>query len=296
VEIGLAPVRVSEDMKSSVYDPLHTVVLTSATLTVGGGFEFIGDRLGLGLIEPERFRSGTHPSPFDYRRQVLTVVPTDLPAPDSREFPAALPGAVLKILEATGGRAFVLFTSFHLLRHTHAALAGPLIARGMRPIAQGDAPRSEILDRFRTGVANVLFGTDSFWEGVDVKGRALECVIITRLPFRVPSEPIQEARLEDIERRGGNAFVEFTVPQAVLKFKQGFGRLIRSKTDRGVVAVLDRRILSKPYGRVFLRSLPETDLRKAPLEEILADLRSFFPAHDAAAPASRAPVSETEET
>jgi ATP-dependent DNA helicase DinG len=140
----------------------------------------------------------------------------------------------------------------------------------------------------------VLFGTDSFWEGVDVKGRALECVILTRLPFRVPSEPVQEARMEDIERRGGNAFVEFTVPQAVLKFKQGFGRLIRSKSDRGVVVVLDRRILSKPYGRVFLRSLPETDLRKAALEEIVSGLRVFFRAADPAAAASPLPAPRME--
>jgi ATP-dependent DNA helicase DinG len=170
----------------------------------------------------------------------------------------------------------VLFTSYGLLRRTHAALSGRLTELGLRPIAQGDASRSELLDRFRDGAGNVLFGTDSFWEGVDVKGKALECVIITRLPFRVPSEPVQEARLEELESRGENPFTSFTVPQAVLKLKQGFGRLIRAKTDRGVVAILDRRILTKPYGRVFLASLPRAAFLKAPLSEVVRRIERFF--------------------
>jgi ATP-dependent DNA helicase DinG len=250
--------------------------MTSATLSVGGTADFLADRLGLSGIGPDRFRFTIHPSPFDYARQVLTAVPSDFPVPDSRGHEAALRDAILRILEATRGRAFVLFTSYALLRRTHDALGPELRSLGLLPVAQGDRSRTEILEKFKAGVHNVLFGTDSFWEGVDVKGRALECVILTRLPFRVPSEPVQEARLEEIRARGENDFKTFTVPQAVLKFKQGFGRLIRSKTDRGVVAILDRRILTKPYGKVFLASLPETSLRVAPLGVLVREIGEFF--------------------
>lgn len=276
VEFATAPIRVGESLKGSVYDFMRSVVLTSATLSVAGKADFIADRLGLSLANPDRFAFAEYPSPFDYETQAITAIPTDFPLPESRDFAPGVPEATYEILKATQGRAFVLFTSYSLLKRTYAAVADRLRALGLKPVAQGEAPRSDLLTRFRTGVANVLFGTDSFWEGVDVKGRALECVILTRLPFRVPSEPVQEARLEEVEARGENSFTSFTVPQAVLKFKQGFGRLIRAQTDRGVVVVLDRRILTKPYGRTFLASLPETRIVKAPLGECVQQITSFF--------------------
>jgi ATP-dependent DNA helicase DinG len=252
------------------------VVLTSATLCVAGKVDFLAGRLGFADLAPDRFHFGNFPSPFDFRRQALTVVPTDFPPPDSVAYPSRIPGAVYELVRASRGRAFVLFTSYSLLRKAHAALEEPLRALGLRPLAQGEAQRSELLARFRSSMNAVLFGTDSFWEGVDVKGRALECVIITRLPFRVPTEPLQEARMEELAARGIHPFMNFTVPQAVLKLKQGFGRLVRSTTDRGVVAVLDQRILTKPYGRVFLESLPETRLVTAPLQEVVAEVERFL--------------------
>jgi ATP-dependent DNA helicase DinG len=284
LEFASAPIRVAGVLREALFQRLKTVVMTSATLSVGGTADFLADRLGLSGMGPDRFRFTSHPSPFEYARQVLTAVPSDFPVPDLPGHEAALQDAVLRILEATRGRAFVLFTSYSLLRRTYAALEPALRSLGLLPVAQGDRSRTEILEKFKAGVHNVLFGTDSFWEGVDVKGRALECVILTRLPFRVPSEPVQEARLEEIRSRGENDFKTFTVPQAVLKFKQGFGRLIRSKTDRGVVAVLDRRILSKPYGKVFLASLPETSLRAAPLGVLVREIEEFFRGDASSAP------------
>lgn len=276
LEFGSAPIRVGRFLKE-LYDSKRTVVLTSATLAVAGKPDFIADRLGLSLLEEDRFRFRVYPSPFDFRRQVLVVVPEDLPPPDSPQFSQRVPDAVFRLLQASGGRAFVLFTSYRLLQRTYDALRDRLEGLGLRPGYQGEVGRTELLSRFRSGAINVLFGTDSFWEGVDVKGRPLECVIITRLPFRVPTEPIQEARLEDLEASGINPFYSYTVPQAVLRFKQGFGRLIRSKTDRGVVAILDRRIFSKSYGRAFLMSLPETRVSKGTVEEIAREVAAFFP-------------------
>ncbi len=276
VNFATAPIRVAEDFKAAVYDPVRTVVMTSATLSVEGNVKFLGDRLGFNQVNPERFRFSEHPSPFDFQTQVLTLVPEDFPDPGSREYSSRVAEAVLSILLETGGRAFVLFTSYSLLRRTFDALEGRLGEEGIRALRQGETGRSELLRRFRTGPRNALFGTDSFWEGVDVKGEALECVIITRLPFRVPSEPVQVARIEDLRERGLNPFGSFTVPQAVLKFKQGFGRLIRSTKDRGVVVVLDRRIVTKRYGRSFLRSLPPTRFIQAPTAEILRQLGEFF--------------------
>ncbi len=271
-----APIRVAGALKDGVYDPLSTVVMTSATLSVEGKVEFLGDRLGLDRVGGERFRFSEHPSPFDYQRQVLTLVPEDFPDPGSRDYGDRVADAVLSILLATRGRAFVLFTAYGLLRRTYEAVEGKLAAEGIRALRQGETGRSELLRRFRSGPPHALFGTDSFWEGVDVKGEALECVVITRLPFRVPSEPLQVARMEELEERGVNPFGAFTVPQAVLKFKQGFGRLIRSATDRGVVVVLDRRIVTKPYGRAFLRSLPPTRFVRASTADVLRHLGEFF--------------------
>ena len=276
--IGFAavPIRVAEHLSSALYEPLKSVILTSATLSVAGKPDFLSDRLGFSLIPRDRFAFREFPSPFNFQEQVLTVAPVDIPDPSMQEFESELPRLLLDLLRASGGRAFVLFTSYNLLRRTHAQLEQPLAAMGLRPLAQGQAQRSELLRRFRDGGNCVLFGTDSFWEGVDVKGRALECVIITRLPFRVPSEPLQQARLEEISARGMNPFMHFTVPQAVLRFKQGFGRLIRSSRDRGVVAILDSRVLTRRYGKVFLRSLPATVVSSGPAAEMVRRVEQFF--------------------
>ncbi|MBI4584928.1 MAG: DEAD/DEAH box helicase family protein [Planctomycetes bacterium] len=278
VNLATSPIRVADDLHQAVFEPLETVVLASATLAVEGKVDFFGERVGLSRLSPDRFRFSEFRSPFNYARHVLTLVPTDLPDPGSRRYEESVARMVLEALRILRGRTFVLFTSYQLLRNTYEKLESELIRLGIRPLRQGELNRSEILRQFRTGPNNVLFGTDSFWEGVDVKGKSLECVIITRLPFKVPTEPVQIARLEDLERRGISPFPHFTVPQAVLKFKQGFGRLIRSATDRGVVLVLDRRIITKNYGRAFLRSLPETQLVTAPAPAVLGELKRFFEA------------------
>ena len=276
VVFASAPIRVAADLKSGVYDPLSTVVMTSATLSVEGNVSFLGDRLGFDQVGEGRFRFREQPSPFDFERQVLLLVPEDFPDPGAAGHEERVAEMVLSILLLTRGRAFILFTSYSLLRRTHERLRERLAAEGICALRQGETGRSELLRRFRSGPPHALFGTDSFWEGVDVKGEALECVVITRLPFRVPSEPLQVARMEELEARGVNPFGAFTVPQAVLKFKQGFGRLIRSATDRGVVVVLDRRIVTKPYGRAFLRSLPPTRFARASTPEVLRSLGEFF--------------------
>jgi ATP-dependent DNA helicase DinG len=174
------------------------------------------------------------------------------------------------------GRTFVLFTAYSLLRRIHGELAPILSARGYHFLRQGEGNRHRLLKNFTSDTTSILFATDSFWEGVDVPGRALEQVIITRLPFKVPTEPVLEARAEAIENAGGNSFMEYTVPQAVIRFKQGFGRLIRHRKDCGVVLILDSRVVKKAYGRIFLRSLPDAKVVSAPSAEVFAEMKRFF--------------------
>jgi ATP-dependent DNA helicase DinG len=183
---------------------------------------------------------------------------------------------VEKILGITGGGTFVLFTAYGALNRAFAALEARLGQNGLAVLKQGEASRHLLLERFRRDPGAVLFATDSFWEGVDVRGDALRCVVIARLPFKVPTEPIEEARVEAIERRGGNPFLEHAVPQAVIKLKQGFGRLIRSRDDRGCVVILDSRIVRKHYGRTFFDSLPPARRVVAPSDSVLASMRAFF--------------------
>ncbi len=276
MEFASAPIEVAEHLNQAVYSPLKSVLLTSATLSVAKRVDFFAERLGFNSIADERFRFSSYASPFDFARQSLTVVANDLPGPESPAFDSALPEAVYSLVAAAGGRAFVLFTSYRLLRRTYDACAARLEKLGLVTFAQGDAQRSELLRRFKSCGCGVLFGTDSFWEGVDVPGSALECVVITRLPFRVPTEPLQEARVERLQARGRHPFMNFTLPQAVLKLKQGFGRLIRSTTDQGVVAILDRRIVTKSYGGVFLESLPDSPVRLGSLRDCVVQVESFF--------------------
>jgi ATP-dependent DNA helicase DinG len=181
-----------------------------------------------------------------------------------------------RAIVAADGRTFVLFTAYSLLRQVYGELAPVLGVRGFRCLRQGEENRHQLLKNFAADATSVLFATDSFWEGVDVPGRALEQVIITRLPFKVPTDPVLEARAEAIEKNGGDPFMEYTVPQAVLKFKQGFGRLIRHRADRGVVLILDSRVVKKGYGRIFLRSLPEVRVVTGKTEEVLAALEKFL--------------------
>ena len=279
IRLFRCPLEVADHLREGVYDRMQTVIMTSATLTVGQDFGFFTRRVGLDLIPEARLERMMLTSPFDFRRQALLAIPTDGPDPGSSEFPAWLSDTLRHIFKVTRGHALVLFTSFQALRRAFRDLEPSLRGMGINPLWQGGAPRHKLLETFRRDRASVLFATDSFWEGIDVSGDALTCVILTKLPFRVPTEPVQEARCDAIERNGGNPFIEYSLPQAAIKLRQGFGRLIRTRTDWGAVIILDKRVVTRHYGGVFLRSLPEVTLSRQPLPEMLKALQVFFNRH-----------------
>jgi ATP-dependent DNA helicase DinG len=257
VRLAAAPLDVAASLRNLLFTEVDTCVLTSATLCVGSPPKFDFFQARIGLTAAETLALG---SPFDYPNQVSVHIPRNMPDPSDKpgEFEQEAIRAIAYYLERTEGKAFVLFTSYKMLEAAHRTLTPWLARRNIAVFSQGDGmPRSKMVDAFKADVNSVIFGVDSFWQGVDVPGEALSNVIITRLPFSVPSHPLLEARLEDIRRRGGNPFVDYQVPEAVIKLKQGFGRLIRTKSDRGIVVILDPRVLTKTYGRTFLKSLPE---------------------------------------
>jgi ATP-dependent DNA helicase DinG len=243
-----SPIDVSAIVRDLLLDRMRATVLTSATLTVDGSFEYVRARLGIGRAHEVRL-----PSEFDYARQAILYLPPRMPEPRSPQFGPAAAREVVEILRRTEGRAFVLFTSYANLRDVHALAADEIDY----PIfVQGTAPRSALLRDFKATPNAVLLATSSFWQGVDVVGEALSCVIIDKLPFASPGDPITAARIEAINARGGSAFGEYQVPLAILTLQQGLGRLLRHRQDRGVLAVLDPRLRTMGYGRRFLASLP----------------------------------------
>ncbi|MDJ0520546.1 MAG: ATP-dependent DNA helicase [Planctomycetota bacterium] len=263
-----APIEVGPLLDQVLFDAHHAVILTSATLAAGrpASFDFIRGRLGLG--EADEAAIG---SPFDYPRQARLVVHTELPDPsrESSSYEAELPEAVLDAVRRSRGGAFVLFTSYTAMRRTADALRHELEALGLRVLVQGESlERPQLLDAFREG-DGVLFGVASFWQGVDVPGEALRHVVITRLPFEVPTHPLQVARSRRLEEKGGDSFRDLSLPTAALRLKQGFGRLIRHTSDRGLVTILDKRIVTKGYGRYLLESLPECPIERIPADEFI---------------------------
>lgn len=248
------PIRVGERLRQSLFDQTRTVVLTSATLTTGGTFDHLRDEIG--VPDPRELVVDT---PFDFQRQALLVVPEDMPEPNDPAFPAAVAAMFAEVMDLADGRTLGLFTSYRNLNATYERVRG----NGHRVLKQGDMPRTALVEEFRRDVGSVLLGTESFWAGVDVPGEALSCVVIDRLPFPSPDDPVLDA----ISERDRRWFMTYSLPRAVIAFKQGFGRLIRTATDRGVVVVLDRRLVSKPYGRVFTASLPDV-LKSRRLENV----------------------------
>lgn len=248
VILSASPIDVSVPLREMLFSQVPTVVLTSATLAIGESFEFVKSRLGIDETAELALES-----PFDLASQAVLYVPKGFPEPRHETFHARFTDEVRQLLSITSGRAFILFTSFANLHRTRDALTGtvpyPLLA-------QGDASRRALLDRFRATPGAVLLATSSFWHGVDVQGDSLSLVVIDKLPFDVPSDPIVSARIESLKRQGGNPFGEYQIPSAVIDLKQGLGRLIRSRQDRGVLAVMDARLLTRPYGRTFINSLP----------------------------------------
>jgi ATP-dependent DNA helicase DinG len=275
------PIDVSQLLAAALFDQYGSVVLTSATLTVASGatsagnsvsgFEHVSRRLGLTMA-----RELVVPSDFDYPRQALLYLPPGMPDPREPDFFVQACERTRRVLEITHGRAFCLFTSYAQMRAMHERLSGEL---PYPLLLQGTAPRTLLLEQFRDTPGAVLFGTSSFWQGVDVQGEQLSCVIIDRLPFAVPSDPVVKARMDAIAASGGNAFFDYQVPSAVITLKQGFGRLVRSLKDRGVLMLLDPRIQRQRYGRIFLDSLPPYRLTQS-----IADVEAFFAASADGAP------------
>lgn len=263
VFLRASPIDVAGLLQDKLFDEVSTVVLTSATLSSGGNFSFIRDRLGLDAAD-DLIAEST----FDYESQAILYLPQQMPDPRSREWAPAAAAEVCRILNATEGRAFVLSTSLAGMQSLFENVWGEI---DYPCFVQGSASKGQLLKRFRETPNAVLFATSSFWQGVDVRGEQLSCVIIDKLPFAVPTDPIVAARQRHIEDNGGSSFYEYSVPQAIIALKQGLGRLIRSTTDRGVLAVLDPRLRTKGYGRTFLQSLPPCRVTSR-----LGDLATMF--------------------
>ncbi|RPH62463.1 MAG: exonuclease, partial [Chloroflexi bacterium] len=255
-----APLRVGPLIQKYLWHEKECVILTSATLTAAGDFTYLKN-----VLMAEETNELTLGSPFDYESSTLLFVANDIPEPNQQGYENALNRGLIQLCKATGGRALVLFTSYAQLKRTSQAISRALAAEDIQVFEQGEgASPQALLEAFKSNERSVLLGTRSFWEGVDVQGEALSVVVITKLPFEVPSDPLVAARSETFE----DPFGEYQVPEAILKFRQGFGRLIRSASDRGVVAIFDRRVMTKMYGKLFIQSLPQCTLRQGTINDL----------------------------
>lgn len=296
------PIYIDKSMKDAVFDVNQSLILTSATMTVNSNFSYVKKQLGLteyklwdgaentltkekknadsaekSIKPPDKFLHELKlESPFDYEKNVLLGIPFDISEPGSKEFADKIGGIILKSVEYSGGGAMILFTSYYLMKNVFTNIKNDITEMGLKCFIQGETHRHTLLQKFKKHINSVLFATASFWEGVDVKGDSLRLLVLTRLPFRVPTEPILLARADEIRKREGDPFIEMDLPAAVIKFRQGFGRLIRSKTDRGAVLILDKRAVTKNYGKSFINSLPKTSVIASETSEVLDALHEFF--------------------
>jgi ATP-dependent DNA helicase DinG len=275
--IGLvdASLDISELLNQHLFSERHTSVLCSATITTAKSFSFVKNRLGLAALE-EKLKEQIYESPFDYSERSLFVVPTDLPIPSSPDFLKECIQTMSEIIEISKGSVFLLFTSYEMLQSCYRSMLATSLSDRFPFLKQGELPRHLLLEQFKKKEGSVLFATDSFWEGVDVPGEALRCVVMAKLPFSVPSDPLNEAYSQSLEREGLDPFSDYSVPKAVIKFKQGFGRLMRKKDDRGCVVCLDHRLVKKNYGKQFLQSLPPSKTCFAPKREAFEAMRAFY--------------------
>ncbi len=277
IKLSSCPLNVGKFLNETIFGKFNnTVVLTSATLTSNNNFYFIKKRIGLEQNLEREILENILESPFNYETQMSICIPMDIVDPQSSKYLEISTEYVKRIIEVTQGSTFLLFTSFYAMDYAYRGLISHFGEKKLTLLKQGMYNRHTILTRFRNSDNAVLLGTDSFWEGVDVSGDALRCVVLMKLPFRVPTEPIIQARIEKMEREKINSFMEYTVPQTVIKFRQGFGRLIRSKTDKGCVVCLDKRIATMFYGKIFLDSLPPANRVVGYSEDILSEIRKYF--------------------
>ncbi|MBP1933405.1 ATP-dependent DNA helicase DinG [Ammoniphilus resinae] len=278
VRINMVPMDVGPLLQEQFFTKKESVVLTSATLSVNQSFSYVIKRMGL---QTEKVETEIHDSPFDYQKQALLCVPADLPslnAGNEEQFIEQITDSLIQTAMATNGRMLVLFTSHQMLRRVYEGMKNPLTAEGYCLLGHGidSSSRSKLTKQFKMTSKSVLLGSSSFWEGVDIPGDDLSCLVIVRLPFWPPTHPVVEARSEHIKRDKGNPFMELSIPQAVIRFKQGFGRLVRSRTDRGVVLVFDKRLVEARYGKYFIKSLPETTLHYKPFDELIPLIKNWL--------------------
>jgi ATP-dependent DNA helicase DinG len=259
-----SPLDISDTMREDLYGGINTIIFTSATLSTNGTFDYIRSRLGI----PEDALEGIYPSHFDFMEQSLFYIPLDLPGPNAADFADRASARIMEMLEISSGRALLLFTGYSNMNTVYHKIKGALPYSVLR---QGDAPKSALLEEFRNDTHSVLLATGSFWQGVDVPGESLSCLIVDKLPFDSPGDPLVSARIKSIGEKEGNPFMDYQLPSAIISLKQGLGRLIRKRSDRGVLSILDNRIIKSRYGRLFFESLPDM-----PVTHELEDVRKFY--------------------
>lgn len=270
------PLDIAPLMNQGIFEPMDSVVCTSATLKTGRDFSYWLRHNGLYFSDSDEVLQGEFFSPFPYKENMIFLVPKDIPFPDEPDFQVYVENVLKNLILKAKGRTLVLFTSYESLRLSYNNIFSTMLANGIKLLRQGSDDNARILKNFKDDVSSVLFATDSFWQGVDVPGESLSQVIIVKLPFTVPNDPVFKARSEAIRKKGGNSFMELSVPEAIIKFRQGVGRLIRKNTDKGTVVVLDRRIYEKQYGSLFLANVPECKKYYEPVSKILDIIEEFL--------------------